>query len=284
MNALPVTENDDQKPQVASADFQAATVRAIDAVTGVLLEPGQECRIDELRPGVADYLRRHYPSLKPDDTIDRRRIEDLRRQSILDLLREDRGELTPIENEVAESIASRETLAENTETEFDDRETLGSRIADLVADFGGSWIFIIGFASVLAAWMAYNSLASARDTFDTYPFVLLNLALSTIAAFQAPVIMMSQRRQEAKDRLRSTNDYKVNLKAELEIRRLHEKVDHLITRQQRSTDNTGPRGSISGAGKNELPRRSKPPRLKEVRQRAAIARKSSSLPPGLPAR
>jgi uncharacterized membrane protein len=250
----------------------------------VLIEPGQECRIDELRPGVADYLRRHHPSLKPDDTIDRRRIEDLRRQSILDLLREDRDELTPIENEVAESIWSRETLAENTETEFDDSETLGSRVADLVAEFGGSWTFIIGFGSVLAAWMAYNSFVSARDAFDNYPFVLLNLVLSTIAAFQAPVIMMSQRRQEAKDRLRSTNDYKVNLKAELEIRRLHEKLDHLITRQRRSVDDAEQHALVTGAGKKELLRRSKQPRPKGARQRAAIARRSSSFPPGVPAR
>ncbi|WCK68794.1 DUF1003 domain-containing protein [Agrobacterium tumefaciens] len=233
---------------------------------------------------MADYLRRHHPSLKPNDTIDRRRIEDLRRQSILDLLREDRDELTPIENEVAESIWSRETLAENTETEFDDSETLGSRVADLVAEFGGSWTFIIGFGSVLAAWMAYNSFVSARDAFDNYPFVLLNLVLSTIAAFQAPVIMMSQRRQEAKDRLRSTNDYKVNLKAELEIRRLHEKLDHLITRQRRSVDDAEQHALVTGAGKKELLRRSKQPRPKGGRQRAAIARRSSSFPPGVPAR
>ncbi|MGV2140016.1 DUF1003 domain-containing protein [Agrobacterium sp. 16-2014-1-2a] len=276
MSALSMSESDDLKRLAAPATGQPDTVRPIDAVTGVLLEPGQECRIEELRPGVADYLRRKYPSLKPDDTIDRGRIEELRRQSILDLLREDRGELTPIENEVANSIASRETLAENTELEFDDTETLGSRVADLVADFGGSWIFIIGFASLLAVWMAYNTFVVASDAFDTYPFVLLNLVLSTIAAFQAPVIMMSQRRQEAKDRLRSTNDYKVNLKAELEIRRLHEKVDHLITRDRRSSEETGD-------GKNELLRRPKQPRLKEARQRSA-QRRSSALTPGVTVR
>lgn len=276
MTDLSMPESDDPKQLAAPAAGQPDTIRPIDAVTGVLIEPGQECRIDELRPGVADYLRRKYPSLKPDDTIDRGRIEELRRQSILDLLREDRGELTPIENEVANSIASRETLAENTEVEFDDTETLGSRVADLVADIGGSWTFIIGFASLLAFWMAYNTFVVARDAFDTYPFVLLNLVLSTIAAFQAPVIMMSQRRQEAKDRLRSTNDYKVNLKAELEIRRLHEKVDHLITRDRRSFEETDD-------GKNELLRRPKQPRLKEARQRPA-QRRSSALTPSLTVR
>jgi len=103
--------------------------------------------------------------------------------------------------------------------------------ADIVAEFGGSWRFIISFGVVLVLWMAFNVWAAAREVFDPYPFILLNLVLSCLAAIQAPVIMMSQKRQEAKDRLRSENDYRVNLKAELEIRHLHEKVDHLINRQ-----------------------------------------------------
>jgi len=227
--------------------------RPIDAVSGVLLRPGHECRIDELRPGLADYLRRRYPSLRPDDYIDKASIEELRRQSILDLLREDRGELTSIENEVAESIASRETLTENPETEFDDRESLGSRVADLVADFGGSWPFIIGFGGFLALWMIFNTLAGPRDIFDAYPFVLLNLVLSTIAAFQAPVIMMSQRRQEAKDRLRSTNDYKVNLKAELEIRRLHEGRSSHSETAPLARPGRAPRDQIERRGRRQSP-------------------------------
>jgi uncharacterized membrane protein len=248
--------------------------RPIDAVSGVLLRPGHECRIDELRPGLADYLRRRYPSLRPDDYIDKASIEELRRQSILDLLREDRGELTSIENEVAESIASRETLTENPETEFDDRESLGSRVADLVADFGGSWPFIIGFGGFLALWMIFNTLAGPRDIFDAYPFVLLNLVLSTIAAFQAPVIMMSQRRQEAKDRLRSTNDYKVNLKAELEIRRLHEKVDHLIRKQRRSLDLAERRETRSNVGAAGKVHRVKPARMTSSKARSPSLRRS----------
>jgi len=203
----------------------------VDAISGVPLEPEQACQIRELKPGLADYLQRQYPSLKQNDYIDKDSIEDLRRQYIVDLLREDKGELTSLESEVAESIATRDTLTENTEEEFDDTEDLGDRVAGYVAKFGGSWVFIIGFASFLAIWMALNVTLGQRDAFDAYPFILLNLVLSTIAAFQAPVIMMSQRRQEAKDRLRATNDYQVNLKAELEIRRLHEKVDHLISRQ-----------------------------------------------------
>ena len=109
--------------------------------------------------------------------------------------------------------------------------TLGEALADRIATFGGSWRFIIVFGSVLLVWILINTIALAAKPFDPYPFILLNLILSCLAAIQAPVIMMSQNRQETKDRLRSENDYRVNLKAELEIRHLHEKVDHLLSRQ-----------------------------------------------------
>jgi len=117
------------------------------------------------------------------------------------------------------------------EETWEDRRTTGERLADIVAEFGGSWRFIISFAVVLIVWMAFNVWAATQRVFDPYPFILLNLVLSCLAAIQAPIIMMSQKRQETKDRLRSENDYRVNLKAELEIRHLHEKIDHLINRQ-----------------------------------------------------
>ena len=104
-------------------------------------------------------------------------------------------------------------------------------MSDRLASFGGSWTFIILFGVVLFTWMGFNIVIAGTSQFDPYPFILLNLVLSCLAAIQAPIIMMSQKRQEAKDRLRSLNDYRVNLKAELEIRHLHEKMDHLITRQ-----------------------------------------------------
>src|SRR5205814_9342279 len=107
----------------------------------------------------------------------------------------------------------------------------GERVSDFVADFGGSWKFIISFFVILLVWIAFNAWMATKAVFDPYPFILLNLVLSCLAAIQAPIIMMSQKRQEAKDRLRSENDYRVNLKAELEIRHLHEKIDHLISRQ-----------------------------------------------------
>ena len=116
------------------------------------------------------------------------------------------------------------------------QETLsrGQRISDKVARFGGSWMFIISFGIVLLAWIAFNVLVPNNDKFDPYPFILMNLVLSTIAALQAPIIMMSQNRQEEKDRQRAENDYLINLKAELELRSLHQKVDLLLEEQIKS--------------------------------------------------
>ncbi len=110
----------------------------------------------------------------------------------------------------------------------------GQRISDKVARFGGSWAFIISFAVVITVWIAYNTLAVQRDDFDPYPFILLNLILSCVAALQAPIIMMSQNRQEEKDRQRAENDYLVNLKAELEVRSLHQKMDLLLQEEIRT--------------------------------------------------
>jgi len=135
-----------------------------------------------------------------------------------------------LERQVVESLAREETVARNIEAAWAGKRTFGERVADFVADFGGSWHFIISFFVVLLVWIGFNVWVTTRAIFDPYPFILLNLVLSCLAAIQAPIIMMSQKRQEAKDRLRSENDYRVNLKAEFEIRHLHEKLDYLISR------------------------------------------------------
>jgi uncharacterized membrane protein len=132
---------------------------------------------------------------------------------------------------VIESLARHETLAENVDAQFQKKRSLGERLADRIADFGGSWTFISLFGGFILIWIAINSVLLIARPFDPYPFILLNLMLSCLAAAQAPIIMMSQNRQEARDRLRSENDYRVNLKAELEIRHLHEKLDHLLQHQ-----------------------------------------------------
>jgi uncharacterized membrane protein len=187
--------------------------------------------LETIRPSLADRIRQDYPGLGSDALVSRREIARYRAIYVEELLKAESGDLTEIERKVAESLATHETLAENVEADYEEKRTLGERLSDHLASFGGSWSFLIVFAIFLAVWMGINIYEGATGAFDAYPFILLNLILSTIAAIQAPIIMMSQKRQEAKDRLRSLNDYQVNLKAELEIRHLHEKMDHLISKQ-----------------------------------------------------
>ena len=143
------------------------------------------------------------------------------------------GQISALHEEVLESLKEHEILSKNINLEFEQDLTVWDRMSDKVASFGGSWRFIVGFAVVMAIWVTINSIALMRQPFDPYPYILLNLVLSCLAAIQAPVIMMSQNRQDAKDRLRSEHDYQLNLKAELEIRHLNEKMDLLLSTQWR---------------------------------------------------
>jgi uncharacterized membrane protein len=188
-------------------------------------------RLDVVRPAIIERIRQEKPDLPIDGFICRSDLDRFRSTYVSQLLTRERGELTRLEHEVVKSLADHETLAENIEAEFAEHRTFGERLSDHLASFGGSWTFIMLFGAVLVVWMVFNIVVAARAQFDPYPFILLNLVLSCLAAIQAPIIMMSQKRQEAKDRLRSENDYRVNLKAELEIRHLHEKMDHILTRQ-----------------------------------------------------
>ncbi|HEV2629887.1 MAG TPA: DUF1003 domain-containing protein [Pseudolabrys sp.] len=188
-------------------------------------------RLDVVRPSLLDRIRDAYPELPAEGFVCIDDLDRFRSSYVSELLRSERGELTRLEQDVVQSLADHETLAENIETEFEGHRTFGERLSDHLATFGGSWSFLIFFAVVLVAWMAFNIVVAGKGQFDPYPFILLNLVLSCLAAIQAPIIMMSQKRQEAKDRLRGENDYRVNLKAELEIRHLHEKIDHILTRQ-----------------------------------------------------
>jgi uncharacterized membrane protein len=147
------------------------------------------------------------------------------------MLEAEKGELTDLETEVLRGLHEQEILARNPDVAFEAERTFGQRMADAIAEFGGSWGFILTFFALLCAWIAVNSFLLISRPFDPYPYILLNLLLSTLAALQAPVIMMSQKRQEARDRERAMHDYQVNLKAELEIRQLHQKVDHLLSHQ-----------------------------------------------------
>jgi uncharacterized membrane protein len=136
-----------------------------------------------------------------------------------------------LRREVMHSIEERKILSRDIYGDFERELTFGEKMADKIATFGGSWRFIGLFGAVILVWMTLNGTRLLPKAFDPYPFILLNLVLSCLAALQAPVIMMSQNRQEERDRLRAENDYKVNLKAELEIRHLNEKVDRLLNEQ-----------------------------------------------------
>jgi uncharacterized membrane protein len=184
-----------------------------------------------VRPAVVDEIRKDHPELSLEGFICKDDLNRYRIRYVQSLLSSEQGEITTLDRDVLESLKQHEFLTSNLNEEFVSKLTLGEFLADRIATFGGSWRFITVFGSVLVVWVLINTIALAAKPFDPYPFILLNLILSCLAAIQAPVIMMSQNRQESKDRMRSEHDYRINLKAELEIRHLHEKVDHLLSRQ-----------------------------------------------------
>jgi uncharacterized membrane protein len=157
---------------------------------------------------------------------------------ISDLLQTENKHLLRLNEIVTQSISQEKLLMETLKTPLVEKTTSGQRIADKVAKFGGSWRFIILFTVILAIWIIFNATLPQKERFDPYPFILMNLVLSCIAALQAPVIMMSQNRQEEKDRKQSENDYMVNLKAEIGIQTLHQKMDLLIQEQFKELINT----------------------------------------------
>ncbi|MFZ4508145.1 MAG: DUF1003 domain-containing protein [Fimbriimonas sp.] len=184
-----------------------------------------------IRPGVLELILKDHPNWSEGQPICDECLNQYRSAYVRLVLERDRGDLDVIEQLVVGSFEKEAVLAQNLNEEFDNKATFGEKLADKVASFGGSWSFIILFGSVIVVWVAVNSFVLMQRGFDPYPFILLNLVLSCLAALQAPVIMMSQNRQEVKDRMRAENDYRTNLKAELEVRQLHEKVDHLLTHQ-----------------------------------------------------
>jgi uncharacterized membrane protein len=184
-----------------------------------------------IRDAVVGLIRVDHPDFDSGGSICLEHLGQYRARYVESLLADEKGELSSLDEQVVESMRTHELVATDIDAQVDEKLPLGDRVADKIADFGGSWTFIISFGAFLAAWMLINTVLLLSKPFDPYPFILLNLALSALAAIQAPVIMMSQNRQEDRDRARGENDYRVNLKAELEIRHLHEKMDHLLSRQ-----------------------------------------------------
>jgi uncharacterized membrane protein len=188
--------------------------------------------VDSIRPQIKELIRKSYPDWTGEKgMISIEILNVFRNEYVQQMLMEEDGELSKLDLEVMESIKNKELLSTKLGADSAEKLTPGQRVADKVALFGGSWKFIIIFAVILFTWIFINAFLLLKKPFDPYPFILLNLILSCIAAMQAPVIMMSQNRQEAKDRGRAENDYQVNLKAEIEIRQLHEKVDHILINQ-----------------------------------------------------
>lgn len=186
-----------------------------------------------IRKSIFDLIKKDYPEFKSKSLISVIELNQYRQKYIAEYLMQEVGELNELEEDVLKTLQNQETISKKIATESDNtRFTFGQRLADKIASFGGSWKFIIIFGIFIFIWMLVNIIFLMNKAFDPYPFILLNLILSCLAALQAPVIMMSQNRQEEKDRERSKQDYMVNLKSELEIRMLHEKIDHLIVHQQ----------------------------------------------------
>ncbi|WP_025866040.1 DUF1003 domain-containing protein [Prolixibacter bellariivorans] len=187
---------------------------------------------NSIRLSLMNLIQMDHPEFTPDKSLSVSELNTYREKYISEYLVKQVGELTELEKTVMTSLTDRTTLSDKIDDDEEQVYTFGQRIADKVATFGGSWTFIITFGVILFFWILLNVYWLGNKGFDPYPFILLNLILSCLAALQAPVIMMSQNRQEEKDRDRARKDYMINLKSELEIRTLHEKMDHLMIHQQ----------------------------------------------------
>jgi uncharacterized membrane protein len=184
-----------------------------------------------IRPSLLEFINKQLPDLDSKGFICLDDLGKFRANYVKEVLEDEIGELSALDHEVIESLQQHEIVSSDISKQFERKLTFGERLSDHIAEFGGSWKFLITFGAVLLIWIVFNGVILATGAFDPYPFILLNLILSCLAAVQAPIIMMSQNRAEARDRLRAEHDYKINLKAELEIRHLHEKLDHLLSRQ-----------------------------------------------------
>lgn len=197
------------------------------------IQKGEDIKGQDIREGVFNLIKTGFPDFDQDDFITIDELNQYRRLYLTSLITQEKGEIAVIDRDVMEAIKNNSILSENIQDEIEADLTFGQKLADSVAAFGGSWTFIITFFTFILFWIIINIWFLATQPFDPFPSILLNLILSCLAAIQAPIIMMSQNRQEQKDRQRSEHDYKINLKAELEIKLLSEKIDHLLAHQNK---------------------------------------------------
>jgi uncharacterized membrane protein len=201
------------------------------AISGIEFPQKEKVLGNSIRTPILNIIKEEHPDFDSNQFIADSELNIYREKYISKFLQSEVGELTDLQKKVVKSIKGNKSFVNKVEDKVDNR-TYGQVIADKVAAFGGSWTFIISFFIFIVIWIASNVYLLMNKGFDPYPFILLNLILSCLAALQAPVIMMSQNRQEEKDRERAKKDYMINLKSELEIRMLDEKLDHLIMHQQ----------------------------------------------------
>jgi uncharacterized membrane protein len=184
--------------------------------------------LSQLRSPLADFIRERHTLEDPTALICKNCASEERAAELMAELERDRGELSTMEREVSRKAAEHIAISAHVDELFEKKASFGQRAADAVAAVGGSWPFVSGFGVGLLVWICANSLLLRAQAFDPYPYILLNLVLSCLAALQAPIIMMSQNRVAQRDRMEADEDFKINLKAELEIGGLHEKMDHLL--------------------------------------------------------
>ncbi len=205
----------------------------ISSISNIEFAESKKVLAKSIRKSLFDLIQQDVENFTRNSVISIAELNQYRQKYIASYLVNEVGELSVLEEDVLKTLQNHETVSKKIIDDLDARKfTFGQRLADKIASFGGSWEFIIIFGLFIFIWITSNILFLLNKGFDPYPFILLNLILSCLAALQAPVIMMSQNRQEEKDRERSKQDYMVNLKSELEIRMLHEKIDHLIIHQQ----------------------------------------------------
>lgn len=192
----------------------------------------QKVSASNIRAGILELIQKEHPGFSTEMYLSVTELNSYRQKYIDNFLNRELSQISELEQKVVNNLKEDSTITEKLEDIDISTYTFGQRLADKVATFGGSWRFIIAFGVFILIWILINVLFLMSKAFDPYPFILLNLILSCIASLQAPVIMMSQNRQEEKDRDRARKDYMINLKSELEIRMLHEKIDHLMLHQQ----------------------------------------------------
>jgi len=208
-------------------------MKFISDISGKEFQQNEKVSAASLRKPLFEMIKAENPDFDESCSLALSELNIYREKYISDFLSKELGELDEMEKKVVQSLKDNSLVAYNPEDE-DNTLTIGQKVADKVASFGGSWTFILSFLCFLLGWIGINVFLLMNKGFDPYPFILLNLILSCVAALQAPVIMMSQNRQGEKDREKAQNDYMVNLKSELEIRMLHEKIDHIILHQEQA--------------------------------------------------